>query len=89
MKALLTTYKLLLWFIITFLAVYTVLTIAYNFYLNVLSGSQYYPDYMTNLVGNQTSSLLKGMGCKGKVLPHAKEPSMKIMINGKFVASAI
>ena len=89
MKALFEKYKLVIRFIITFLAVYTVLTIGYNLYLNLSDGSKFYPDYMTNLVANQTNALLNGLGYEANVIPHPDEPSMKIIINGKFVARVI
>jgi exosortase family protein XrtF len=89
LKALLAKYKLVLRFIITFLAVYTVLTIGYNLYLNLSDGSKFYPDYFTNLAARQTNSLLNGIGYEANVLAHPNEPSMKIIIKGKFVARVI
>lgn len=89
MKELLVKYKLVLRFIITFLAVYAVLTIAYNLYLNMSNGSKFYPDYVTNLVAQQTNALINGFGYDASVIPHPDEPSMKVIINGKFVARVI
>ena len=68
---------------------YSVLTIGYNFYLNLSDGTKFYPDYFTNLTARQTNTLLNGVGYEAKVLPHPHEPSMKIIINGKFVARII
>ena len=89
MKALLAKYKLVIRFIVTFLAVYTVLTISYNLYLNLSDGSKFYPDYVTNLVAKQTNSLLNGLGYVAEVIPHPDEPSMKMIVNGKFVLRVI
>jgi len=89
LKALLKKYKLVIRFIITFLVVYSVLTIGYNMYLNLSDGSKFYPDYATNLVARQTNALLNGLGYDSNVLPHPSEPSMKIIINDKFVARVI
>ncbi|EDP71584.1 hypothetical protein FBALC1_03832 [Flavobacteriales bacterium ALC-1] len=89
MKALLEKYKLVIRFIVTFLAVYTVLTIGYNIYLNLSEGSKFYPDYMTNLVSHQTNTLLNSIGYEASVLPHPNEPSMKVIMNGKFVVRII
>ncbi|MFP4845329.1 exosortase family protein XrtF [Winogradskyella sp. PE311] len=89
MKALLKQYKLVIKFILTFLVVYAVLTIGYNLYLNLSDGSKFYPDYLTNLVAEQTNSLLNGIGYNANILPHANEPSMKVIINGKYVARVI
>jgi exosortase family protein XrtF len=58
-------------------------------YLNFSDGSKYYPDYFTNLVARQTDALLNGIGYDANVLPHDAEPSMKIIINGKYVARVI
>ena len=89
MKALLTKYKLVIRFIVVFLAVYTVLTIGYNLYLNLSNGSKFYPDYFTNLVAKQTNTLINSIGYEAQISPHNNEPSMKIIINGKFVARVI
>jgi exosortase family protein XrtF len=66
-----------------------VLTFGYNLYLNLSDGSKYYPDYLTHLVAKQSNALINGMGYNAHILPHANEPSMKIIINGKFVARVI
>lgn len=89
MKALLEKYKSVIRFIVTFLVVYGVLTISYNVYLNTSEGSKFYPDYLTNLVAEQTNELLNGLGYEARVVPHPNEPSMKIIINGKYVARVI
>ena len=89
MRELLTKYKLVIRFIITFLAVYAVLTVAHHVYLSFSDGTKFYPDYMTNLVARQTNSLLNSIGYNAEVLPHTGEPSMKIIINGEFVARVI
>ena len=69
--------------------VYGVLTLGYHLYLSFSDGSKYYPDYMTNLVANQTNALLNGIGYESEVLPHPNEPSMKVIIKGKYVARVI
>lgn len=89
MKTLLVKYKSVIRFILTFLAVYGILTIGYNLYLNVSDGSKFYPDYLTNLVAIQTDALLNGLGYDASIAPHPNEPSMKIIINGKYVARVI
>ncbi|GAA4964609.1 exosortase family protein XrtF [Algibacter aquimarinus] len=52
-------------------------------------GSKFYPDYMTNLVAKQSESLLNSLGYEAKVLPHPNEPSMKLMLNGNYLARII
>lgn len=44
---------------------------------------------MTNLVARQTNALLNSIGYEANVLPHPDEASMKVIINGKFVARVI
>ncbi|WP_422107487.1 exosortase family protein XrtF [Winogradskyella sp.] len=89
MRELLTKYKLVIRFIITFLVVYGVLTIAHYLYLSFSDGSKFYPDYMTNLVARQTNTLLNTVGYDADILPHPDEASMKVIINGKSVARVI
>lgn len=68
---------------------YSVLTVSYNLYLNLSDGSKYFPDYFTNLVARQTEALLNGIGYDASVVPHDAEPSIKIIIKGKYVARVI
>ncbi len=89
MRLLLVKYKLVIRFILTFLSVYAVLTLTYNLYLNQSDGSKFYPDYMTNLVARQTNALINGFNYNAEIRPHLYEPSMKIIINGKFVARIV
>jgi len=89
LKALLTKYKLVIRFVVTFLGVYAILTIGYHLYLSASDGSKFYPDYLTNLVAKQSNLVLNGVGYDTKIVPHSNEASMKIIINGKFVARVI
>lgn len=65
------------------------LTIGHHLYLSFSDGSKFYPDYMTNLVARQTSTLLNSIGYEASVLPHPDEASMKVIVNGKYVARVI
>ena len=89
LKALLHKYKSVVKFILTFLTVYIVLTICYKLYLDVSDGSKYYPDYLTNLVAKQSESLINTFGYNAEIAPHPDEPSMKMLINSKFVATIV
>ena len=51
--------------------------------------TKFYPDYMTHLVGKQAASLLDTMGYQAEVLPHPDEPSLKLIMNGKYLARVI
>ena len=89
MKELIKKYKPVLKFILTFLFVYSMLIMAYKFYLDNSHDSKFYPDYVTNLVARQTQSLIEASGYKAQISPHPNEASMKLFINNKFVARII
>lgn len=89
MKALFIKYKSVIKFILTFLLVYIVLAVCYKFYLQFSDGSIYYPDYFTNLVARQCKAVLNTLGYNAQVLPHPKEASMKLLVNGKYLARVI
>jgi len=58
-------------------------------YLDASDGSKYYPDYLTNLVAKQSQSVLQTMGYDATIAKHPNEPSMKLIINNKFVARVV
>ena len=89
MKALLVKYKTVVKFILIFILAYIVLSITYKLYLDYSDGSRHYPDYITNLVAKQTTYLLQDLGYEAQYLTHADEPSMKLIINNKYVARVI
>jgi exosortase family protein XrtF len=69
--------------------VYFVLTLAYKFYLDFSDGSKFYPDYLTNLVAKQSNSLIQAFDYNATIAKHTEEPSMKLIINDKFVARVV
>lgn len=69
--------------------VYGVLTFAYKLYLDYSDGSDYYPDFFTNQVAKQSDALVLAFGYDSQILKHPDEPSMKVIINGKYVARII
>ncbi|NNK83308.1 MAG: exosortase family protein XrtF [Flavobacteriaceae bacterium] len=89
MKALFVKYKTVIKFILTFLLVYAVLTLSYKYYLHVSETGNFYPDYFTNLTARQSQSLLESLGYNTQIAPHAEEPSIKLTINGKYLARVI
>ena len=89
MKTLFRKYKSVVKFILTFLLVYAVLSISYKQYLNFSENSSYYPDYVTNLTARQSQLILESIGYEAQIAPHPNEPSMKRIINSKFVARII
>ena len=89
MKELIVKYKSVIKFILTFLLVYTALTVSYKLYLQHSSGNKFYPDYMTNLVARQSVELLKTLDYRTQIIPHPNEASLKLIINEKYVARVI
>ncbi len=89
LKDLIIKYKSVIKFILTFLVVYGILTFMYKLYLDYSDGSKYYPDYFTNLVAKQTDFVLHAFGYDSRIEKHPDEPSMKLILNGKFVARII
>ncbi|RNC85090.1 MAG: exosortase family protein XrtF [Winogradskyella sp.] len=89
MRALLTKYKLVIRFILTFVLVYSVLSFAYKFYLDFSDGSKYYPDYMTHLVGKQTEAVLNTLNYTTNIVPHPDEPSLMVFMEQKYLARII
>ncbi|KAB1068797.1 exosortase family protein XrtF [Tamlana haliotis] len=89
MKALFAKYKSVIKFMLTFLGVYIALSVSYGFYLDLSDGSLYYPDYFTNLVGVQTSELLEFFGYQSEVIKHPDEPSLKLILNGEYLARIV
>ncbi len=89
MKDLFIKYKSVVKFILTFLLVYAALSFSYKLYLDASVGSHYYPDYLTNLVARQSESLVNSIGYNATIAQHPDEPSMKLIINDKFVARVV
>lgn len=89
MKSLFIKYKSVIQFILTFLLVYICLSLIYKFYLNFSQGLENYPDYITQLVAFQSQDLLNTLGYKTEVIKHTLEPSMKLIINGQYLARII
>ena len=89
MKELFIKYRLVIKFMLTFLLVYIALSVIYKFYLQFSDGSKFYPDYITHLVAKQSEALLNAFGYNGQVLPHPNEPSMKLLVNGTYLARVI
>ena len=65
------------------------LSITYNVYLDQSEGSGYYPDYLTNLTAKQSRLLINSLGYDARIEAHPNEPSMKMIINNKYVARII
>jgi len=88
-KDLLIKYKSVVKFIVTFLLVYLVLTVTYKTYLDYSTGHKTHTDYLTNLVAKQSKALINAMGYDAQVAQHDQESSVKLILNGKYVARVV
>ena len=68
---------------------YIVLTFSYKLFLQYSSGDKYYPDFMTNLVAEQSKEMLNALDYRVSLIPHPTEASLKLIINEKYVARVI
>lgn len=89
MRELLKKYRSVLKFILVFILVYGLLSIAYKLYLDKSTGEKYYPDYITYKVAKQSEALLNSVGYESQVKPHSHEPSMKLIVRKKYVARVV
>lgn len=89
MLQLIQKYAAVLRFLFTFLGVYLLLALLYNFYLNSNIDAGYHPDFLTQLVGLQSGALVEAMGYQTQVHSGHPEASMHLFVNGKFVARII
>ena len=65
------------------------LSLIYGFYLQLSKDGIYSPDFITNLVAKQSSAVMGGLGYSAQVVPHANQPSMKLFVEGKFLARIV
>jgi len=65
------------------------LTVLYALYLQLSKGGAYPPDYFTHLVAKQSSTLINGFGYDANVIPHEAQPTMKLFVEGHYLAQII
>lgn len=89
MKNLLQQYRPFLLFLGKFLLTYLVLTVLYQSYLNRFDSAANQVDSFTQMVANQTQTLLTLFDNDAQIESHPTEPSLKIIYNGKYVSRII
>lgn len=89
MNTLFIKYKSVIKFILTFLLVYISFSVIYKLYLDASVDSKFFPDYITHLVSKQSESLLNSFGYEIQMLPHPDEPSIEVIVNGKYLARVV
>jgi exosortase family protein XrtF len=89
LKNLLLQYKPFLFFLGKFIASYMILTIVYQTYLNRFDAANAEVDSFTQLVADQSATVLSWFDSKSYTMPHLKEPSVKIIYKGKYISRII
>lgn len=82
-------YKPFFVFLAKFFAVYALLTLAYQTYLNGFNEAALEVDGFTKLVAAQTQWFADVLGYRAKIEPHASQPSLMLSLNGKYVARVV
>ena len=89
MKAFLKKNKAVLKFLLLFFGSYAVLTLCYQLYLTYLSSPEYYPDYFTHVVAQQTRQLIAAFGYETYIAPTPYDESMSIAIGQNYIVRVI
>lgn len=86
---LISKYKSVLRFILTFLGSYFILVLVYNLYLTYGTSNTYYPDIITHTVAQQSESVINALGYDIKVEPSRVVPAMNLVMNNKVLAYVV
>lgn len=89
MKNLLLQYKPFLLFLGKFVLSYLLLTIVYQSYLNRFDTSKNEVDSFTQIVANQTETVLSWFDSQSYTMPHLKEPSVKMFYHNTYISRII
>ncbi len=89
MNSLLKKYKSVIRFVLLFIGVYILLSLLYGLYLDLSKDGVYKPDFITNLVAKQSSTLISNLGYDAQVSPNKIEPTMRLTVNGKYLAKIV
>lgn len=65
------------------------LSLLYGLYLKLSNDGNLTSDVITNLVARQSKAVIEGFGYSAQVVPHPNQPSMKLFIEGKFLARIV
>ena len=89
MKNLLLQYKPFLLFLGKFIVSYLILTLTYQTYLNRFDAKNTEVDSFTQLVANQSKTVLSWFDSNSFTMPHLKEPSVKLFYKCKYISRII
>jgi exosortase family protein XrtF len=76
-------------FLAKFFLAYLVLSIGYQAYLSQYDADAYELDGFTRSVAAQTGTLLDQLGYNAELPPHESEPSVKVILENKYVARVV
>jgi exosortase family protein XrtF len=89
LKNLLQQYKPFLVFLGKFIASYLILTIIYQTYLNCFDERNAEVDSFTELVAEQSATVLSWLDSQSYTMPHLTEPTVKLFYKGKYISRII
>lgn len=89
MRPLFRKYKPVVRFVLLFLGSYLVLSFLYGLYLQGYESQKYHPDFITYLVGKQSSEILSGFNYDSELIPVLNAPRSELYIHGRNVAQII
>ena len=82
-------YKPFLLFLGKFIASYLILTLVYQNYLSRFDKKNVEVDTFTQLVADQSVTVLSWIDSKSYTMPHLTEPTVKIIYRGKYISRII
>ncbi len=82
-------YRPVLQFLLLFFGSYLLLSALYGGYLYLSKEGTYTPDFITNLVARQSTSVIETFDYEANVTPHETKPTMKLYVNGVYLAHII
>lgn len=89
MKSYLLRYKPFLVFLAKFFLTYVLLTVIYQAYLSRYDQEKYEVDTITQSVANQAEQVLVFFNTNANILPHPRQPSIRLFYNHHYVARII
>ena len=72
-----------------FLGSYIVLSVFYDWYLDLSPFRNYYPDFFTFLVSKQSATVIELFGYSSRIIAFKDEPAIHLLVNQRFMASIV
>jgi exosortase family protein XrtF len=84
LKKLIKKYRTVVRFVSLFLGTYLLLGIVYSNYLKASASGGFFPDYISNLVANQSRAVLESWGYTSSLKPNMLEQGMSLTIDNAY-----